>query len=151
MPLARTLTDRRLPGSARVVTVNLSESPLSWLRARGMLSERQFAAGEQLREDYERAALGPQVTMRWDASGVTRQRGGAASAPDPSANQLAARERFSGAIDHAGAGLSDMLWRTICAGETLPTVERALGWPARSGRVVLTLALDRIADYYRIG
>ena len=39
---------RRAPAQGRRrVTVNLAESPLSWLFARGHLSERQFAAGEQ--------------------------------------------------------------------------------------------------------
>ena len=28
--------------------------------------------------------------------------------------------------------------------------KRALGWPARAGKLVLSLALDRVADYYRI-
>ncbi len=28
--------------------------------------------------------------------------------------------------------------------------ESALGWPARAGKLVLTIALDRIADYYRV-
>jgi hypothetical protein len=28
--------------------------------------------------------------------------------------------------------------------------ETALGWPARAGKLVLTLALDRVSDYYRI-
>ena len=143
------LVERRQPGSARVHTVNLAESPLGWLRARGLVSERQFAAGEQLRGDYERAQLSPSLTMRWDASGVGGSRGRAADTPDPTATQIAAKRRFSGAIRHAGPGLSDVLWRVVCAGEAMPDAERALGWPARSGRVVLTLALDRVADFYR--
>jgi hypothetical protein len=38
----------------------------------------------------------------------------------------------------------------ICAGEALPVAEKGLGWPARAGRLVLTLALDRLADHYRL-
>src|SRR3546814_10656352 len=52
-------------GKRRTVTVNLAESPLSWLHARGHIDDRLFAAGERLRADYERAQLGPNVTMRW--------------------------------------------------------------------------------------
>jgi hypothetical protein len=49
----------------------------------------------------------------------------------------------------AGPGLSDILWRVVCAGEGVPDAEKALGWPARAGRLVLILALDRVATYYR--
>jgi hypothetical protein len=38
-----------------------------------------------------------------------------------------------------------------CAGEGLPEAERALAWPVRSGKLVLKLALDRVAGFYRIG
>jgi hypothetical protein len=47
--------------------------------------------------------------------------------------------------------LSDIVWRIICAGEGMREAETALGWPARAGKLVLGLALDRIADHYRIG
>ena len=53
--------------AARSVTVNLAESPLGWLKARGLVSERQFDAGERLRADWERAQIAPSVTMKWDA------------------------------------------------------------------------------------
>jgi hypothetical protein len=35
-------------------------------------------------------------------------------------------------------------------GEGMREAETALGWPARAGKVVLCLALDRVADFYRI-
>ena len=136
---------RAAKGRGRSVTVNVAESPLAWLRARGMVSARQFEAGERLRADYERAQLAPAVTMRWQV----RVDGGGEGI-DPSTAQLAAKQRFDAAVAALGGGLSDVAWRVICAGEALPAAEKALGWPTRSGRVVLTLALDRLADHYRL-
>ncbi|WP_414713830.1 DUF6456 domain-containing protein [Sphingomonas sp.] len=131
-------------GRGRRVTVNLAESPLGWLRARGLVDARQFEAGERLRGDYEMAMLAPRVTMRWAA----RVDGGGGTALEPHAAQIAAKRRFDGAVAAAGPGLSDVLWRVVCAGEGLPVAEKALGWPARAGRLVLTLALDRVAAHY---
>lgn len=133
------------------VLVNLGESPLSWLHARGLLTERLYRAGETLRGDWERAGLAPRVTMRWDAVPAGTGRRSAARAPDPSLAQMAARDRFDGAMQAAGPGLSDILWRVACAGEGLSAAEKALGWPTRAGKLVLTFALDRVAEYYRIG
>lgn len=133
----------------RSVTVNLAESPLSWLHARGHLCDRQFAAGECLRRDFERAQLAPGVTMRWDP--VRVQGGPVDRTLAPGERQLDARQRFDGALEAAGPGLSDILWRVVCAGEGLPVAERALDWPVRSGKLVLRLALDRVARFYRIG
>lgn len=143
-----TAAGRRLP--ARSVTVNLAESPLGWLFARGHLSRRQFDAGERLRFDWERAQLPPRVTMAWDSAPVARGRGGSAERVDLNAAQIDARRRFHAAIDAAGPGLADILWRIVCAGEGMREAERALGWPARAGKLVLGLALDRLADHYRI-
>ena len=134
---------------SRSVTVNLAESPLSWLHSRGHLSDVQFAAGEALRRDWERAQLAPSLTMRWDV--VRVQGGGSDISLSASERQLAARMRFDGAVTAAGPGLSDILWRVVCAGETLPLAERALAWPVRSGKLVLRLALDRVAGFYRLG
>ena len=134
-------------GGGRRVTINLAESPLGWLRARGLLDARQFDAGEALRRDYDAAVLGAAVTMRWEA----RVDGGSGGdAGDTTVARIAAKRRFDAAIAAVGAGLGDILWRVVCAGETLPVAEKALGWPTRSGRLVLTLALDRLADHHRL-
>lgn len=142
---------RRGARSVRSVTVNLTESPLGWLKARGLVSDRQFAAGEMLRADWERASLAPSVTMRWDAPPPGRTARGAPDPAAPTLVQLAAKRRFEAAAAAVGEGLSDILWRVVCDGEGMREAERALGWPARAGRVVLTIALDRLADHYRLG
>ena len=131
----------------RSVTVNLGESPLSWLHARGHIDDRLFQAGEILRRDYERAQLSANVTMRWDPVRAKTTGDQGLSATE---RQVAAKQRFDGAIRTAGKGLEDVLWRVVCAGEGLPEAEKGLGWPARSGKLVLRIALDRVADYYRI-
>jgi hypothetical protein len=132
------------------VTVNAAEAPLGWLYARGLVSRRQYDAGERLRGDWERAQLAPRVTMAWDAAPIARGRGGAAFGPDLTGSQLDAKRRFDAALLAAGPGLSDILWRIVCAGEGMRDAELALGWPARAGKVVLSLALDRLAGFYRM-
>jgi len=135
---------------ARSVTVNLAESPLGWLKARGLVSGRQFEAGDRLRGDWERAQLSPRVTMRWDAPPLGKSPRGAARPAEATQTQLAAKKRFEEAVAAVGPGLSDVLWRVVCAGEGMREAEAALGWPARAGKLVLCLALDRLADFYRI-
>jgi hypothetical protein len=158
-PQRRLLNERSIEGdiashgrdrSARSVTFNAAESPLGWLFARGYVTRRQYDAGERLRSDWERAQLAPRVTMSWDAAPVARGRGGAAPEPDLTGAQLDSKRRFNGAIAAAGPGLADILWRIVCAGDGMRDAETALGWPARAGKLVLTFALDRVADYYRI-
>ena len=144
---AKATTTRR---ARRSVTVNLAESPLGWLHARGHVTRRQFDAGEALRRDWERGQLGSRVTMSWDSAPVARGRGGFGPSADLGTTQIDARRRFQAAINAAGPGLADILWRIVCSGEGMRDAETALGWPARAGKIVLCIALDRVGDYYRI-
>jgi hypothetical protein len=86
--------------------------------------------------------------MSWDP---VRVKSGQFSGLNASERQLAAKHRFDEAVQAAGKGLADILWRVVCAGETLPDAEKAMDWPVRSGKLVLRLALERVADYYRLG
>lgn len=76
----------------------------------------------------------------------TRRREGV----DLTGAQIDAKRRFQDAVAHAGPGSADILWCIVCSGEGMRDAETALGWPARAGKLVLTFALDRVADYYRI-
>lgn len=145
----RLLGKRRLAAADAIdrtlVTVNLAESPLAWLVRRGMVTPVQFEASERLRGDFMRAGQAPRITMRWDP--VPTGRGGAMGV-DPTTSQISARQRFDSAIAAVGPGLNDVLWRVVCMGDGLETAERALGWPSRAGKLVLLLALDRLAAHY---
>lgn len=149
LPANRLLASRTLPPGDRIdrarVTVNLAETPLAWLARRGHIGAAQLRAGARLRDDFHAASLGPRVTMRWDPLPGTRSHGGA---PEPGGSQIAARRRFDEAVAACGPGLADVLWRVVCMGEGLEAAERGLGWPARAGKLVLSLALDRLVSHY---
>ncbi|MEM8825390.1 MAG: DUF6456 domain-containing protein [Pseudomonadota bacterium] len=130
--------------------VNRAEEPLAWLFARGKISQRQFDAGARLRDDFMLAGQAPRVTMSWDAGPMQKGKRGAPDGLSPTERQVAAKGRLDGALERAGAGLADVLTRIVCLGERLETAERAMGWPARSGKVVLCLGLDRAGDFYRL-
>jgi hypothetical protein len=152
----RPLAERSIhePGSGRnvnrTVTVNLAESPLAWLHSRGHLTDRQLLAGEKLRGDYEAAAMGAQVTMRWENMALSRVKRGAPSGLNQTERMISAKRRFDDALVALGPDLSDIAWRVICAGETMPVAEREMAWPVRSGKLVLRIALDRLAGFYRL-
>lgn len=128
------------------VLENEAESPLAWLRSRSAIDEMQFAAGERLRRDYTIARLEPRMCIDLSAP-VVLGRGPGSTAMMPDA-VLAAKQRFAKAMSAAGPGLSDMLFEVCCALRGLEALERDNKWPRRSGKVVLCLALDRLAAHY---
>jgi hypothetical protein len=88
--------------------------------------------------------------MNWDSPPPDRSPRGPAEPVATTHVQLAARRRFDSAVKALGPGLRDIAWRVLCAGEGMREAESALGWPARAGKLVLTMALDRLADHYRL-
>jgi hypothetical protein len=134
------------------VMVNDSESPLAWLArrkgrdGRAMIDPAQFFAGERLRADFTRAHLTPRITSSW--SGIGRTRGVNGGAGDMTDVVIASRQRVRQALDACGPEFAGLLLDVCCFLRGLEDVERERGWPARSAKVVLQLALDRLARHY---
>jgi hypothetical protein len=126
--------------------VNTAESPLARLKHRGLIDGVQFAAGEKLRREFTLAQLTPRMGVNWDAPVVSGSRG--AGSDSISDIAMAARQRFNKALGAAGPALSDLLFDVCCHLAPLERVEDARGWARRSGRVVLKIALDRLATHY---
>ncbi len=139
----------------RKLRFNLAESPLSVLGRKTdkggapYLTPELIEAGERLREDFELAQMGPRVTQNWDrflTSGVGTTIG---QGRMPGEGPQDARTRVASALEALGPGLSDIVFRICCFLEGLETAEKRLGWSARSGKVVLKIALERLAAHYR--
>ena len=62
----------------------------------------------------------------------------------------AARARVAAALRDLGPGLGDVLLRCCCLLEGLENAEKQLGWSARSGKIVLRIALQRLKRYYQL-
>lgn len=138
----------------RSVTVNEAESPLIWLaRRRGrdgrpLIEPEQFQAGERLRADFTRANVMPRMGADW-SSPIGRS-GGGERGGQFTETMIAARQRVRHALDAAGPEFSGLLLDVCCFLRSLTEIERTRSWPARSGKVILQLALDRLARHYGI-
>lgn len=133
-----------LSGNARYM---VTESPLIALARRRDKSGEPFLTralvetGERLREDFELSLLKDVDPADWRPA---FDRG----APDMAQAVRDARERVLMALDELGPGLSDVVLRCCCLLEGLETTEKKLGWSARSGKIVLRIALVRLEQHY---
>jgi hypothetical protein len=136
------------------VLVNAAESPLAWLRRRkgadgeAMIDAAAFAAGERLRRDLTIAGTLPSVTANWSASVARGARG--VDRLDASEAMLAARQRVDKALRAVGPDMSGLLVDLCGFLKGLAQVERERGWPARSAKLILCMALARLAAHYGI-
>lgn len=139
----------------RRATVDEAESPLAWLaRRRGrdghaMIAPHQLQAGERLRADFTRAHLMPRTTSNWSSPMSSGRRGaGRHGAGEFTDATIAARQRVNQAFEAVGPEFSGLLLDVCCFLKGLADLEHDRGWPARSAKVVLQLALDRLARHY---
>jgi hypothetical protein len=130
----------------------LSDSPLAALARRRdkdgtpFLSDALVSAGERLREDFELAQMGPRVTQNWEqflTAGVV-----AGGSPNAARGPEGARARVAQVMQDVGPGLSEIALRCCCHLEGLETAEKRMGWSARSGKIVLRIALQRLREHY---
>ncbi|HEX3338560.1 MAG TPA: DUF6456 domain-containing protein [Pseudolabrys sp.] len=136
------------------VLVDETESPLVWLaRRRGrdgraLIEVHELQAGERLRADFTRAHLMPRTTANWSSPLSSGRHAGGERAGALTDTVIAARQSVHLALDAVGPEFSGLLLDICCFLKGLEDIERERAWPARSGKVVLQLALARLARHY---
>ena len=134
------------------VVADEHESPLAWLARRAgrsgkpLIAPHQLQAGERLRTDFTLALLTPRMTANWERPIAGGTRG--SEAGEVSNTMIAARQRVHHALDAVGPEFSGLLLDVCCFLKGLEHVERERIWPARSAKIVLQLALERLARHY---
>lgn len=140
------------------VSSNEAETPLGWLMARRdksgkpLISQEQFDAAERLRADFTHAQMTARTTSNWDFAHIGAGRGSrrAPANIEISDASIAAKNRFFAALDELGDEMAQIVLDVCCLESGLEAAERRLGWPRRSGKLVLQLALTRLARHYRL-
>ena len=139
---------------SRRVRYNVAESPVAVLGRRRdkdgklFLEAELVVAAERLREDFELAQMGPRVAQNWDRFLTGGDRGGFRGDAGGAEGPKAARDRVALALRDLGPGLGDMVLRCCCYLEGLEVAEKRMGWSARSGKIVLRIALQRLRRHY---
>lgn len=130
-------------------------SPLDWLRERRdkagnpMISSEEYSAGERLRADFQRAQMQPHVTASYSGLPVERLRRGSAGEGLELFEAVAdARQRVRDALAAVGTDHANVLLDVCCLESGLGEVEREAGWPQRSGKIILQMALRQLARHY---
>ncbi|MEP2718600.1 DUF6456 domain-containing protein [Pseudophaeobacter sp.] len=137
----------------RRMRYGLGETPLDMLgrlldkSGEPFLPKELVEAGKRLREDFELAQVGEHLAQNEAYFSGADSCGRPMPAPENPASS-AAKKRAAEALTTLGSGLSDIALRCCCHLEGLETAERQLGWSARSGKIVLRIALSQLKSFY---
>lgn len=144
--------------TTRPARYGTSETPIAVLARRRdktgvpFLAPELVQAADRLQEDFVMAQLDKLAPMPADRLTRALQ---ARAVPGPNIappGTRAARGRVLGALCDLGPGLSDMVLRVCCHLEGVESAEQAMGWCARSGKIVLRIGLQRLRLHYdRLG
>ena len=135
------------------VRAPLQESPIVGLSRRRdrdgnpFLNRAMIRAAERLREDFELA----QVTTHKKRDPMldwNRVLCAIDNHEPVETTGSSAYAQVKAALVFLGPGLSEIAVRCCCLLEGLETTEKKMGWAARSGKVVLRIALQRLALHY---
>lgn len=146
-PSRKTAKPSRRPVGADAPVVVLSR------RKRGgeaYLTREMVVAAERFRENFEIAAMGSSLSQNWEALVQGRVGGGTITGRTEASvdRRRNATSSLTKAIRALGPELAECVILSCCHEEGMETIEDKLDYPARSGKIVLRIALATLARHY---
>jgi Domain of unknown function (DUF6456) len=115
----------------------------------GFFNAREIAAARTLFEDWAKSQRGLVAGSNWTAPPRGSTSRGPGGAQETAANgAIDARRRVDAALGALPLSLSGAVSAAVIEGANFADLERARRWPARSGKLVLKLALELLANHY---
>lgn len=148
VPGAKAAGVRRSPGT---------DAPLHVLARRQRtdgepwLPPELIAAALRFRENWEIARIGGALTRDWGALIAGRVSSGSGGTGHPSGlatRRLEAEQSLEAAIRALGPELAETVLLGVCQEQGMEDIEKRLAFPARSGKIVLRIALRMLARHY---
>lgn len=131
-----------------------TDSPLAILGRRRdkdgqpFLEQGMLVAGERLREDFELSQIQAHEMTAWERALWTDDDLEWPNDLQPAVH--VARDRLTDSLRELGPGLGDIALRCCCYLEGLEAIEKSMGWSARSGKIVLRIALQRLEKHHKV-
>lgn len=125
---------------------------LTHVAGKGFFARREIEAARRLYDDWERAQHGLVAGSDWTApprGSTARSSGGAQE--QAMASAIDARRRVEKALGGLPMSLASAVRAACLEGAGLADLERVRRWPSLSGKRVLKLGLELLADHYGVG
>lgn len=139
----RTLVSPEKKGEAPILAL----SRLRDKAGESFLNSVLVTAGQLLREDFELSSFISSIENTRDMGSETSPspitRHSSIETTDPEA-------RLAQALHFLGPGLSDVAVRCCCHLQGMEQIEKELNWSARSGKIVLRIALMQLVQFYKL-
>jgi Domain of unknown function (DUF6456) len=114
------------------------------------LPRELVTAALRFRETWEIARIGGGLTRDWDAlvTGRVAAGGGKSHPAGAPTRRLEAEQSLEAAIRALGPDLAETVLLGVCQEQGMEDIEKRLAYPARSGKIVLRIALRTLARHY---